>query len=450
MNKELIKVTCTELNDEAKGLITVKGEQLALNNLLKGEKAVVDYFHRKLSNDAKVVKIEEKSPSRVTPPCPYFYECGGCQLQHMNYEAQLAFKQNRVEKLLKKYGKINPIIGMDTPYNYRNKMHSTLTSDKKGDIFSGIYEENTHRVIPIDKCLIQDPVGDKIVETLRVLIKSFKLKPYHEDSQQGFIRHILIKTGFASKQVMVVLVVTSTMFPSKKNFVDALRKKHPEITTIVMNVNNKQTNMVLGDKEEVFYGKGFIEDTLCGCVFQISPKSFYQVNPVQTEKLYTKAVEMAKLKGTETVLDAYCGIGTISLVLSKKVKEVIGVELNKDAVKDAINNAKRNKIDNARFYQGDAGDFMREMVAQKKYIDVLFMDPPRSGSDEKFLGAVSLMKPKQIVYISCNPETQARDVAYLVKKGYQVKEMQPFDMFSQTVHVENIVLLIRPISSEKK
>jgi 23S rRNA (uracil1939-C5)-methyltransferase len=364
-------------------------------------------------------------------------------LQHLSYQAQAEFKQNNIKKLLKKYHKVNDILTMDKPYFYRNKVHSTLASDKNRNIVSGIYEEHTHRIIPIEQCIIQDRNTDEIIASIRELMKSFRIEPYDEDTGHGFLRHILVKTGFASKQVMVVLVVSSQVFPGKNNFISTLLKKHPEITTVVMNVNNRKTSVVLGDKEKVLFGKGYIEDTLCGCVFQISPKSFYQINPIQTEILYNKAIEMAELNGNETVLDAYCGIGTISLIVSSKVKNVIGVELNKDAVKDAIKNAKRNNINNAYFYNDDAVDFMAALAKEKQSIDIVFMDPPRSGSDEKFLSSLVSLSPKKLIYISCNPVTQERDLGFLVKNGYAVEEIQPVDMFPNTMHVECVVLITR-------
>ena len=242
---------------------------------------------------------------------------------------------------------------------------------------------------------------------------------------------------------MVVLVLGSPILPSSNNFVKALRKEHPEITTVVLNINDRKTSMILGEREKVLYGKGFIRDELCGCTFRISPKSFYQVNPVQTEILYQKAIEFAHLTGKEIVIDAYCGIGTIGLIASGHAKEVVGVELNKDAVKDAILNAKENQIRNVRFFQGDAGEFMEAMAAEGNSMDVLFMDPPRAGSDEKFMASAVKMGPEKIVYISCNPETLARDLKYLTKKGYQVKKIQPVEMFAFTEHVETVVLLSR-------
>lgn len=442
MNKEQVRVKCIRMDEEGKGIVKVKGKEIHVSNLIEGESAVIEITHKRNFIDARVVRVEEKSKNRVIPSCPHFSQCGGCQLQHLSYAGQSEFKQKTIEKLMKEYGKVNKVLTMKDPYYYRNKIHSTIVNDEKGKVISGIYEEHTHRVTPIEKCAIQDKRADKIIASIRDIMKSFKIKPYDEDRRQGFLRHILVKTGFVSNEVMVVLVVSSSVFQGKNNFVKALLKKHPEITTIVMNINNRKTSVVLGDVEKVLYGKGYIEDTLCDCVFQISPKSFYQINPIQTEVLYTKAIDMAELTGKEVVLDAYCGIGTISLIVSKKAKSVIGVELNKDAVKDAIRNAKRNNIKNARFYNDDAGDFMVNLAREKQSIDTVFMDPPRSGSDEKFLSSLIKLMPKKIIYISCNPVTQVRDLKYLTKHGYLVKEIQPVDMFPQTFHVECVSQLI--------
>ena len=274
-------------------------------------------------------------------------------------------------------------------------------------------------------------------------MKSFKIKTYDEDTGYGLFRHVLIRRGFKSGEIMVVLVLGSPILPSSNNFVKALRKEHPEITTVVLNINDRKTSMILGEREKVLYGKGFIRDELCGCTFRISPKSFYQVNPVQTEILYQKAIEFAHLTGKESVIDAYCGIGTIGLIASGHAKEVVGVELNKDAVKDAILNAKENQIRNVRFFQGDAGEFMEAMAAEGNSMDVLFMDPPRAGSDEKFMASAVKMGPEKIVYISCNPETLARDLKYLTGNGYQTVKIQPVEMFAFTEHVETVVLLSR-------
>ena len=330
---------------------------------------------------------------------------------------------------------------MDNPYNYRNKIHSTISTNKRNEIISGIYKEYSHDIVAIDKCIIQDQKADAIIATLKDLFKSFKMHPYNEDLRKGFIRHVLIKTGFKTNQTMVVLVVADKMFPSKNNFVKALTKKHPEISTIVMNINSRKTSVVLGNDEKILYGKGFIEDELLGLRFQISPKAFYQVNPIQTEKLYEKAIEFAELKGNERVLDAYSGIGTISLIAAKKARQVIGVEINKEAVKNAKINSKINDLRSVKFFEGDAGDFMVNFAESGEKIDLLFMDPPRSGSDEKFVGAIGRLSPKKIVYISCNPETQLRDIRQIMGFGYKVRKIQPVDMFPQTGHVECVCLL---------
>ena len=385
---------------------------------------------------------EEGHPVRKnTTPCPVFLRCGGCQLLDMPYEKQLKQKQKQVNKLLKPYCNTEKIIGMENPFHYRNKVHAVFGHRKDGTVISGIYQQGTHFIVPVDECLIEDKRADAIIRDIRDLLKSFKIKTYNEDTGYGLFRHVLVRTGHHSGQVMVVLVLGSPILPSKNNFVKALRKLHPEITTIILNVNNQKTSMILGEKETVLYGKGYIEDELCGHIFRISSKSFYQVNTAQTEKLYTKAIELAGLTGKERVIDAYCGIGTIGLIASDKAKEVISVELNPDAVKDAIVNAKRNGIKNVHFYQNDAGVFMRQMADEGESADVVFMDPPRSGSDEKFLSSVVTLNPKRVVYVSCDPTTLARDLKYLTKHGYSAVTAVPVDMFPATEHVETVVLL---------
>ena len=386
--------------------------------------------------------------------CPYDKKCGGCNLLKHDYAEQIKIKKAALAKLLAPYGKLTEVIGMENPLHYRNKVHAVFTTDRKGNIISGVYEEGTHKVVAVDNCLIENEKADAIIATIRKLLPSFKLKVYDEDRRTGLFRHVLIRTAHSTGQIMVVLVLSSTMFPSKNNFVKALLKEHPEITTIVMNINDKRTSMVLGDREQTIYGKGYIEDVLCGNTFRTSPKSFYQVNSVQTEILYNKAIEFAKLRGDETVIDAYCGIGTIGITAAAhmaKVAEnnknnikrgnVIGVELNADAVKDAVANAKRNNMDNIRFYCDDAGRFMTRMAANGQKADVVFMDPPRSGSDEAFLNCVAKLSPEKIVYISCGPDTLARDLGVLKKKGYKVEKMVGVDLFPMTGHVETVVLL---------
>lgn len=382
--------------------------------------------------------------------CPVLNLCGGCQLLDMEYAKQLDFKQKQVEELLKGLCPVKPIIGMKDPFHYRNKVHAVFDRDKKGNIISGIYEENTHHVVPVEKCLIENQKADEIIGTIRGMLKSFKIRTYDEDTGFGLLRHVLIRKGFSTGEIMVVLVTASPVFPSKNNFVKALREKHPEITTIVQNINGRGTSMVLGDKEHVLYGKGYIVDELCGCRFRISSKSFYQVNSVQTEILYEKALSLSGLTGRELVVDAYCGIGTIGIIASKAAGKVIGVELNQDAVRDAVNNAKMNGIDNIRFYCNDAGRFLVNMAEQGEKADVVIMDPPRSGSTEEFMDAVGKLGAGKVVYVSCNPETLARDVRYMKKLGYRAVEAWPVDMFPGTVHVETVVLLSKGEINSKK
>lgn len=374
--------------------------------------------------------------------CPVFRQCGGCQYLDMPYEEQLKKKQKDLQALLGTFCKIPPVLGMEQPFYYRNKVHAVF-GYQKGEAVSGVYQAGTHKLVPVERCMIEDQKADEIIGTIRGMLKSFKIRTYDEDSGYGLLRHVLIRKGFATGEIMVVLVTASPVFPSKNNFIKVLRSKHPEITTIVQNINGRGTSMVLGNQEHVLFGKGYIEDVLCGCRFRISSKSFYQVNPVQTERLYNKAIEMAGLTGKETVLDAYCGIGTIGILAAQKAGQVIGVELNQDAVKDAIVNAKCNDVKNIRFYQNDAGVFMNQMAQEGASVDVVFMDPPRSGSTEEFIRAVKTVGAKKVVYVSCGPESLARDLAVFEKLGYVVKCGGGVDLFPMTSHTESIVLLVR-------
>lgn len=375
--------------------------------------------------------------------CPIYKKCGSCAFLSMSYEEQLKIKQKQADTLLKKFGPVRPIIGMKNPYNYRNKVHAVFDRDKKGNIICGTYEARSHQVLSVENCLLEDRKSQEIIRSIRDLCKSFKIKTYDEDTGYGLLRHVLVRRGFKSGEIMVILVLGSPILPSKNNFVKALRKLHPEITSVVININDKQTSMVLGDRDIPLYGPMFIKDTLCDTKFRISPKSFYQVNPVQTEILYKLAMDYAGLTGREKVLDAYCGIGTISLVAARRAKEVIGVELNPDAVRDARTNAKENEIKNATFFQGDAGEFLVGLAERGEHLDTVFMDPPRSGSSPEFLNSVIKCGPENIVYVSCNPETLARDLDTLVKKGYKVRRIQPVDMFPWTEHVETVCSLHR-------
>ena len=373
--------------------------------------------------------------------CPLYKKCGGCQLQNLTYEQQLRYKQVKCIRLLGKFCRVGEIIGMENPYHYRNKVQAAFALDRHSNIISGVYQSSSHKIVPVTVCMTEDEKADEIIGTIRRLLKNFKLRPYNEDTGRGFLRHVLVKRGFKSGQIMVVLVTGTRDFPKKKDFVATLLKIHPEITTVVQNVNNQKTSMVLGNRSEVLFGDGYITEQLGDFSFRISPRAFYQINPIQTEVLYNTTLEFAGLTGNETVIDAYCGTGTIGIFASPKAKKVVGVELNPDAVKDARVNAKLNSAENTEFYNADAGEFLADAAASNEKYDVVIMDPPRSGSTVKFLKSVVKLAPKTVVYVSCNPETLARDLMFLVRNGYKVKKIQPVDMFPHTNHVETVVLL---------
>ena len=372
--------------------------------------------------------------------CPVSELCGGCQLQHLSYEEQLQLKQDKMNKLFSKLIIPKKIIGATDPYYYRNKVQVAFAYEKKR-IICGNYVESTHHIVEVKDCQIADKKANEIIATIKKLATSFRISIFNENSYQGCLRHVMIRLSKSTGQIMVILVTGSYIFPRKKDFINKLLQIHPEITTIVQSINSRHTSMVLGEKFETIYGKGYIEDQLNGLIFRISPASFYQVNSQQCAKLYDCAIDLADLNKEEIVIDAYCGTGTIGLSLASKVKEVIGVELNKDAIRDARINAKINSINNATFICQDAGSYMQKISYEKKKVDVLIMDPPRSGADDKFLKAVIKMKPKKIVYISCNPLTQKENIKFLLNNSYQIKSLQPVDMFPFTEHVETICLL---------
>lgn len=379
-------------------------------------------------------------------PCPHRKRCGGCQMQDIPYEDQLRIKRQKLVKLLGNFGFVQPVKGMKKPYNYRNKVHAAFNYDKRHRrSYSGTYEKNSHRLVPINHCQIEDKKSSAIIASVTNLLNDFGLQAYNEDNGQGLLRHVLVKRSFNTGEIMVVLVTPTRTFPSRKNFLKALLKEHPDITTVIHNYNPEKNSMILGDYEDVIYGKGYIEDKLLGCTFRISAQSFYQVNPVQTEVLYKTALNLAGLTGKELVLDSYCGTGTIGILAAKRAKQVLGVEVNKDAVRDAITNAKINGVHNIYFQCADAGELISAMAADREHIDVLFMDPPRNGSSKEFLDSVIKIEPQKIVYISCGPESLARDLKYFFGKTnkYKVENIQPVDMFPFTEHVETVVLMSR-------
>ena len=450
---QIYTVTIEDIGAEGEGIGKIEGFSLFVKDALPGDVAKVKLTKvRKNYAFARLEEIIKPSPGRVEPCCPVSRQCGGCQIQALSYGKQLAFKQSKVENNLVRIGGfepemireiMEPIIGMESPWRYRNKAQYPFGCSKDGTPVTGFYAGRTHVIIPNTDCLLGARENKRILDTILKHMRQYQVAAYDEGTGQGLVRHVLVRIGHATGQIMVVLVLTSPVMPSKNNFMKALRELHPEITTIVINVNDRDTSMILGEKEYAAYGRGYIEDELCGMTFRISPKSFYQVNPVQTEKLYGKAMEYACLTGVETVLDAYCGTGTIGMIASRHAASVLGVELNRDAVRDAVNNAKQNQISNIRFYENDAGDFLLELAQQGGKLDVLFLDPPRSGSSEAFLNAAVRTGPGRIVYISCQPETLVRDLRILVRKGYKAEKCVAVDMFPYTDSIEAVVSLVR-------
>ena len=376
-------------------------------------------------------------------PCPAAKKCGGCQLTNLSYEEQLSFKQAKEIRLLGKFCRVSEILPSPNPWYYRNKVQAAFGLTRGGEIVSGVYQSSTHHIVKVDSCLLENETADAVIVTVRKLLKSFKLPVYNEKTGKGFLRHVLVKKAMGTGEVMVVLVTGTREFKSKNDFCRALLEKHPEITTIVQNVNDRFTSLVLGEEETVLYGSGTITDELLGKRFIISPKSFYQINYEATKLLYSKALEFAALTGRERVIDAYAGVGTIGLLACDGAKEVLSVELNPDAVADAKKNAKLNGVNNMTFVCADATRFLREMASSGEKADVVIMDPPRAGSTVPFMKSVCALAPSRVVYVSCSPETLARDLHFFVQNGYKVKKIQPVDMFPHTNHVESVVLMSR-------
>ena len=370
--------------------------------------------------------------------CEYKEYCGGCNLQGLSYPKQLEYKQNKINKLLSKFHKVNTIIGMDNPYNYRNKIQVSFGYDDKHHVICGNYIPSTHIIVPIKECMIADELSLEIIRYLKDLIIKYKISIFDEDALRGGVRHIQIRSTNTNEYMVIIVSGTNKLYKQEELIKDLI-KKYKEIKTVVLNINRKHTSMVLGETNIILYGKGHVSDVLCGLKFNLSPTSFYQVNKRQTEVLYNTAINLADIKKSDIVVDAYSGIGTISLTLAKKAKEVLAVELNKQATKDAIINASINKIKNVTFVGDDAGHFMAKLAKQRKHIDVVSMDPPRSGASDKFLESINKLKPSKILYISCGPESLRNNLKYLTKIGYTIEVIQPVDMFPFTEHVECVV-----------
>lgn len=380
--------------------------------------------------------------------CAAARACGGCSQVQVPYAEQLAAKDARMRALFADFAhaELRPVLGMDDPFHYRNKVTSPFAPGKRGpnggrEILTGMYAAGSHRIVQTDGCLIENEQAQQVIRTVKQLCKRHKVEPYDEDRGTGFLRHVVVRVGHESGEVLVTLVTNADAFPASKSFCRELVKKCPFVTTVVQNVNTRQTNVILGQEERRLYGPGFILDTLCGLSFRISSQSFYQVNAVQTTVLYDQAVQLACLTGAEAAIDAYCGTGTIGLVAAKRgAAQVTGVDSVESAIRDARENARHNGVENARFVAADAGDFMRDLASAGERVDVVFMDPPRAGSTPEFLDALAQLAPARVVYISCNPETQVRDLRHLEQRGYAVTAVQPVDMFPHTDHIESIAM----------
>ena len=371
--------------------------------------------------------------------CPVYKKCGGCQLD-VTYPQQLSYKQRTITSLLGKFHKIDPIVGMDEPFHYRCKV-SAAFGYSHGRVISGVWQSSSGKLTPVDDCALEDERAGVIIAAIKELLPSFKLRTYDERTGRGFLRFVMIRIGKQSGEILVALGTGGDILPMAKNFAVALAKKCPNITTIVRCVSTDRLNLLLGREETVLYGPGYITDRLCGYDFRISARSFFQINPVQTEKLYATAVEFAQLNGKQTVIDAYCGVGTIGIIASAKAKTVIAAEVNGDAVKNARENVRINGIKNVEVIKADAGEFMADLAADGQKIDVVFTDPPRAGCSRQFLASLVKLAPAKVVYVSCNPETQARDLQYLTANGYKVERIRPVDMFPFTRHIECVVSL---------
>lgn len=444
MKKKVYRVRGKYLDEFGRGVVSFNHSMIPVPGLLPGELGEITLYRKGDQTLGRLMSVVEPSGERTEDVCPHFEKCGGCQLCHMKYDRQLDYKTQQVAMLFPGFKNVPRTLGMAEPGGYRHKVHATFGRNRQGRIIAGIYEEGTHRILSATDCRIQDPVANQVIRTVLEGMEQYKIQPYNEDTGKGMLRHVLIRTGYKTGQIMVVPVVAALSFPQENKLVRLLLKRFPQMTTIVFNKNDRKTSMVLGREERIVYGQGYIEDELCGMTFRISPKSFYQVNPPQAQVLYEKAMSMAGITQKDRVLDTYCGTGTITLIAAKYAGWVTGVEVNRGAVEDARFNGKKNNVKNTEFVCADAAEYMRQVAvdfSKDKYYNVVIMDPPRSGSDPGFLKALVRMRPERIVYISCNPVTQKRDVAFLGRYGYKIRGICPVDMFPMTAGIENIVLL---------
>jgi 23S rRNA (uracil1939-C5)-methyltransferase len=444
---EYYDVTFEDLTHDGLGVAKIDGFPIFVKNGLPGEKAKIKVIKvKKGYGYGRLMELYEQSPDRVEPSCPIYKQCGGCQLQHLSYEGQLRAKQKHVKEVMARIGKlenviVHPVIGMKDPWRYRNKAQVPV-GEREGGLVAGFYQERSHEIINMDACLIQQEMNDIVVQTVKKICEKYKVPAYNEVTHKGVLRHIMARYGAATKEVMVVLITRTEELPHKKKIVQEIIDSVPNVKSIIQNINPKKTNVIMGDETKVLWGAEYIYDYIGDIEFAISARSFYQVNPEQTKVLYEKALEYAGLTGEETVIDAYCGIGTISLFLAKKAKKVYGVEVVPEAIEDAKRNAELNGITNVEFAVGEAEAVIPKWYEQGIHADCIVVDPPRKGCDETLLQTIIAMKPKRVVYVSCNPATLARDLRILEDGGYQTIEVQPVDMFPHTAHVESVAKLV--------
>ena len=431
---------------EGEGIAKIDGFTVFIPGTIKGEKVKI-LIVKVLSSHAfgKILEILELSETRQEADCITYKRCGGCNLRHIKYEDTLKMKQNAVQSLvnktLKTKVKVQETIGMENPFHYRNKAQYPIGINKEGEPVIGVFAQRTHEVIPMEKCLIQNPKSEEIAKTILQFIKDNKSSVYNEKTGKGLFRHIVIKVGIKTNEIMCILVINGKTIPKEAQLVEELTSKFPQIKTIVKNINMRNTNVILGKENINIYGDGYIEDILGEYTFRISPLSFYQVNPVQAEKLYNLGVEMAQITKQDTVFDLYCGIGTITLFMSKYAKKVYGIEIVEEAIEAAKENAKMNNVDNTEFYAGDVEVVLDDLINNKGIsADIVMFDPPRKGLDRNSINNILKIKPKKIVYISCNPATLIRDLTFF-EDQYDIKTIVPVDMFPFTSHVECVTVL---------
>ncbi len=457
---EEVALTIEDISADGSGIGKIDGYAIFVKDTVPGDEIMAKIIKAKKNYAfARLVKVFVQSPLRMNPPCDSASVCGGCQIQNIKYEAQLDYKENKVRNNLIRVGKFSeehvkeimePIVGMEDPYRYRNKAQFPFGTDSNGKIVTGFYAGRTHAIVPNENCLLGVEENEEILNVFLTYMKKNGIKAYDETTRSGFIRHVLIRKGFATGQIMVCPVINGDTLPAKNQLLANLQKIEG-MTSISVSINKENTNVIMGKKIETLFGPGYIEDFIGDVKFQISPSSFYQVNPVQTKALYDCALRFADLNGTETVWDLYCGIGTISLFLTKNAKQVYGIESVEEAITDARNNAKINGITNAEFFVGKVEEVLPRMWEDNKKVsekdqkkgDVVVLDPPRKGCDEKCLKTILEMKPDKIVYVSCDSATLARDLAILCEKDYELKKAQCYDMFPHTIHVECCSLLVK-------